>query len=173
MFISGDTELRWHEDTTATLLADVIYQDKDTTYIVPKGYITDGASVPRALSWIYPKYGAYLKAAILHDWLITDLLPTGAITSNRVDQLFKEAMATLKIPKLRQWSMWSGVRLGAIGNKKRRKGSLKTFPKVLLILLFTSPYTLPPSLIIQLWLWAAIVFSFILPKKQKVNAQKT
>jgi hypothetical protein len=87
MFLTEDPDLRWHEDTTATLLSDVVYKSNDTIYRVPAGYVTDGASVPRALSWLYPKYGAYLKAAIVHDWLITDLLPTGEITSNRVDEI--------------------------------------------------------------------------------------
>jgi hypothetical protein len=173
MFLSSNPKIEWLADTRAALLEDVIYKDGEVVYVVPKGYVTDGASVPRSLSWIYPKFGTYLQAAILHDWLITDLLPTGEISSSRVDELFKEAMATLDIPKVRQLVMWAGVRLGAIGNKKRRKGSLKTLPKVVLVLLLTSPYTLPPSLVVQLWLGAAAFFSLFVPKRQKITAQKT
>lgn len=173
MFLTGNPRIEWLEDTTAILLEDVVYQDGAIVYRVPAGYVTDGASVPRALSWLYPKYGAYLKAAIVHDWLITDLLPTGQITSIKVDETFRNAMADLDIPKGRQWILWAGVRLGAIGNKNRRKGSLKTLPKVLLTILLSIPYTLPPSLVIQLWLSGAALASTVLPHKHKVTAQKT
>lgn len=39
-------------------------------YTVPKGYITDGASVPRIFWFIYPPNRPdYLPAAIIHDYL--------------------------------------------------------------------------------------------------------
>src|SRR5438093_7156274 len=36
---------------------------------VPAGFVTDLASVPVFLTWIFPRYGKYTKAAILHDYL--------------------------------------------------------------------------------------------------------
>ncbi len=30
---------------------------------------TDLASVPRSLTWLFPRYGSYTKAAVLHDYL--------------------------------------------------------------------------------------------------------
>ena len=36
---------------------------------VPKGFVTDGASIPR-IFWVYlPRHGKYTKAAVVHDFL--------------------------------------------------------------------------------------------------------
>ncbi len=173
MFLTGNAKTEWLPDTRVILLEDLVYQDGDTVYTVPAGYLSDGASIPRALSWLYPKYGPYLKSAILHDYLLTDVLPQKLIESNRVDELFKESMEYLDIPKFRQWVMWCGVRLGAMFNKRRRKGSLKTLPKVALISLLMLPVVLFPVVSISLRLGLFWLVSLFLPKRQKVTAHKT
>jgi len=178
MFKTGNVKVE--EDDTSSmkrLLEDVVYQDKNgIIFTVPAGYITDYASIPRALGWIYPKDGPYRKAAIVHDYLITNGLVKKefVIESNRVDEIFREAMNdTGGIPKIRQWIMWAGVRLGAIGNKHRRKGSLKTLPKVLGIILLASPFIAIPSAVVQIFLTILYVVTLPLPRKQRVDAQKT
>ena len=172
-FVTKDIEVRVVTDTTWELLKDVVYKDRDVEYRVPVGYHTDFASVPRATSWLYPRTGAYSAAAIIHDWLITDMLPTGYVESNHVDRVFRDAMKELGVPLARRWVMWAGVRLGAIGNKNRRSGSLKTFPLVLLVLLLSSPVVLPPSLVVQLMTTLLWFLSLFVPDKQKVDSQKT
>jgi hypothetical protein len=77
------------------------------------------------------------------------------------------------IPKIRQWIMWTGVRLGALGNKVRRKGSLKTLPKVLGITLILIPFIGPTSLSIQISLLLFWLVTLPLPKHQRVSSQKT
>lgn len=42
---------------------------------VPSGYVSDGASVPRVLWWLFPPTGKYLRAAIFHDWMLDNYLP--------------------------------------------------------------------------------------------------
>jgi hypothetical protein len=37
----------------------------------PAGYRTDGASIPRRLQDIFPPFGAWVEAAIIHDYLCT------------------------------------------------------------------------------------------------------
>lgn len=37
--------------------------------VIPVGFITDFASVPFIFWWIFPPWGRYGKAAVLHDWL--------------------------------------------------------------------------------------------------------
>jgi hypothetical protein len=173
MFLSGNLKTEQIGDTHK-LLEDVVYQDSEgKVWTVPKGYESDYASIPRALSWYYAKSGPYNLAAVVHDYLITDVLEKQhAIESNRVDEIFKEAMADLDIPKARQWVMWAGVRLGAIGNKKRRKGSLKTLPKVALIVLLALPVVGDTSLMVQIKLLMLWFVSLFLPKRQKIDAQK-
>jgi hypothetical protein len=70
-FLTGNIKIEEDADTNMKrLLEDVIYQDKHgTIFTIPAGYETDYASIPRALSWVYPKDGSYRKAAIVHDYL--------------------------------------------------------------------------------------------------------
>jgi hypothetical protein len=172
-FVTKDIEVRVVDDTTWELLKDVVYKDHDIEYRVPVGYHTDFASVPRATSWLYPRTGSYSAAAIIHDWLITDMLPTGYIDSVHVDRVFRLAMKELGVPIARRWVMWAGVRLGAIGNSRRRAGSLRTLPLVLLVLILSSPVVLPPSLLVQLMTGVLWFLSLFVPDKQKVDSQKT
>jgi uncharacterized protein DUF1353 len=178
MFLTGNVKVEEDADSNMKrLLEDVVYEDhKGIVYTIPAGYVTDYASIPRALSWIYPKDGPYRKAAIVHDYLITNGLAKKEfeVESNRVDEIFREAMQdTGGIPKIRQHIMWAGVRLGAIGNKIRRKGSLKTLPKVLAIIILAAPFITIPSLIVQIFLTLLFVVTLPLPKRQRVDAQKT
>jgi hypothetical protein len=172
-FVTKEIEVRVVDDTMWELLKDVVYKDHDVEYRVPDGYRTDFASVPRATSWLYPRTGAYSAAAIVHDWLITDMLPTGYIEPNHIDFVFRNAMKELGVPFARRWVMWAGVRLGAIGNPRRRAGSLKTFPLVLLVMLLSSPVVLPPSIVVQLMTTLLWFVSLFVPDKAKVDAQKT
>lgn len=36
---------------------------------IPKGTVTDGASVPWLLRWLFPQMGKYSKASLAHDYL--------------------------------------------------------------------------------------------------------
>lgn len=47
---------------------DYYYRYKDEWLIVPKGFITDFASIPRVFWNIYPPTGIYMPAALLHDF---------------------------------------------------------------------------------------------------------
>lgn len=80
--------------------------DTGKTVTVPKGYITDGASVPRPLWSIIPPWGKYGQAAILHDYLcdygfIKDGKTTVRINRKEVDEIFYEALEVLAVnPKV-------------------------------------------------------------------------
>ena len=61
---------------------------------VPKGFVTDWASVPRILHSILPPRGRYSKAAVLHDYLYK----THYKKDRKVcDKLFLEAMGVLDV----------------------------------------------------------------------------
>lgn len=36
--------------------------------VIEKGFRFDGSSVPRCLWWIFPSYGDFFLAALIHDW---------------------------------------------------------------------------------------------------------
>ena len=84
---------------------------------VPRSYVTDLASVPRALWTVFPPHGRYAKAAIVHDYLYSN-----AIGSKRwADRVFFEAMGILGVPKWRKWTMYWAVRLFGRGNYNKGK----------------------------------------------------
>lgn len=62
---------------------------------VPAGFETDFASVPRFLWRLFPPWGEYRKAAVLHDYLYRT---ESGFTKWLGDSLFYEAMVQLKVP---------------------------------------------------------------------------
>lgn len=82
---------------------------KQAVFRVPAGFETDLASVPRVLWSLVPPHGKYAKAAILHDWLITEY-PFGAVREV-ADKLFYDAMLVLQVPKLQAKLMYYAVRV--------------------------------------------------------------
>jgi len=90
------------------LVKDLIYYSKllNQIIVVPKGFITDFASVPRIFWNILPPSGRYTKAAVLHDYLYQ----THLINKETADNIFKEAMECLGVSKFKIWSMYGAVK---------------------------------------------------------------
>lgn len=80
----------------------------DRVIQVPKGFVTDLASIPRLLWRILPPIGAYDAAAVIHDFLYR----TNGVTRKQADAVFNEAMALHQVSALVRWAMYRGVRLG-------------------------------------------------------------
>ncbi|PXY20852.1 DUF1353 domain-containing protein [Prauserella muralis] len=153
-FVDPHVSVTQTDDYLWRLDRHLFYDDPDDGRMgVRRGYVTDFASVPRAIWWLVPTYGNYTPAAVLHDFLITHMIPAGAFSSRRVDRIFREAMRSLGVSFPRRWLMWAGVRWGALLNPTRRRGSLATLPGVLLVSLLALPLVLPalavlPSLLV-------------------------
>lgn len=77
-------------DATDWLVAqDFIYiTDAGEVIPIPKGLKTDLASTPRIVWNIYPPFGLYTGAAIVHD----DLYTTGRFVRSKCDAILLEAM---------------------------------------------------------------------------------
>ena len=75
----------------AILLEEYAYEINGYLIRVPKSFITDGASVPKSLQWIYNPYGKYLKAAVIHDYLYSTFNNTG-INRTLADKIFNFIM---------------------------------------------------------------------------------
>lgn len=85
---------------------------------VPRGFITDGASVPRVLWWLFPAWGSYSRAAVIHD-LLCHLVHAGfphpeAPTRYAADRVFLEAMEVCGTGPITRRIMYWSVRFGAI-----------------------------------------------------------
>ena len=94
----------------------VDWEGKKDLIKVPKGFITDFASVPRLFWIILPPDGKYTQAAVLHDYLYS----TPRLRKES-DRIFKNAMKVLGVPMWKYGIMFSAVRMfGWIPFKKRR-----------------------------------------------------
>ena len=86
---------------------DLIYHSKaGDWYAVPRGFITDLASIPKALRWLIDVNGKHRRAAVLHDYLYCSQITT----REEADALFLEAMGMIGVDTYQRNAMWSGVR---------------------------------------------------------------
>jgi len=80
---------------------------------VPAGFTSDGASVPRALWRIYPPFGKYLEAAVIHDWFcVLGHKGESPIDSVAAAKVFREAMQLCGVGKWKRNKMYWAVRIG-------------------------------------------------------------
>lgn len=75
----------------AVLLEDYIYSINGYDITIFKGFVTDGASVPHSLQWLYNPFGRYIKAAVVHDFLYSCYNNTG-INRTLADKIFRYIM---------------------------------------------------------------------------------
>ena len=75
----------------AILMQDYIYSINGYDIKVFKGFVTDGASVPHSLQWLYNPYGKYINAAVVHDYLYSTYNITG-INRTLSDKIFRHIM---------------------------------------------------------------------------------
>ena len=71
----------------AILLEEYVYDIIGYLIRVPKSFITDGASVPHSLQWLYNPFGKYIKGAVIHDYLYSKYNDTG-INRTLADKIF-------------------------------------------------------------------------------------
>lgn len=74
---------------------------------IPAGVSTDGASVPRLLQNLFPRYDKYLPACLVHDYMYG----SGLHTKKEADDLFKNNLKRLGISTPIRWCMYWSVRL--------------------------------------------------------------
>lgn len=94
---------------TFTLLAPLEWQSARTgeRIVVPAGFQTDFASVPRLFWNIFPPIGRYAKAAVIHDWLYR----TGLVPRAVADAYLLEAMLDCGSPWYERYPIYHQVRL--------------------------------------------------------------
>ncbi len=79
------------------------------TIRVPRGFVTDFASIPRPLWNIFPPTGQYGKAAVIHDYLYRT---PGLASRGNADATLLEAMKALGVGRWTRWTIYAGVRCG-------------------------------------------------------------
>lgn len=102
----------------------IAYRDREVGQIlVPAGpdFRTDLTSVPWLFTWLVPKTGAHLPAALLHDGLVADRDGTGSsyvadrvIPRDEADRILRDAMTDTGTGPIRRWVVWSAVATATI-----------------------------------------------------------
>lgn len=144
--------------TSWALTAPLVWTgSRGDTFTVPAGFVTDFATVPRFLHWLVLPYGAYTRAAVLHDYLlqvVADYMVVDRImlntdpaelTSRDADGIFRKTMHELGVGWVKRWAMWSAVRWAALFNPRRAYGRniQADLPRMLLIAVLLLPFVLP------------------------------
>lgn len=83
----------------------LIYRSGTTQHVVPKGFMTDGASIPRLLWGVLPPFGRYAKAAVLHDYLLK------TFPRAYCDAVFRDALRVCDVNDVRADFMYAAVRV--------------------------------------------------------------
>ncbi|PKH38028.1 DUF1353 domain-containing protein [Nocardioides alpinus] len=110
---------------TFSLERRLAYRDRHLgELLVPAdpGFRTDLTSVPALFTWLVPKTGAHLPAALLHDALVagradpTSYVSTDGHEVDRVsaDRIFRDAMADTGTGVIRRWIVWTAVTVATI-----------------------------------------------------------
>lgn len=118
----GDIQVGRRPGSTGewTLLADLVYIGNRDQFLVPKGFTTDFASIPRAFHTLIPKNGRHDAAAIVHDYLyqVSPRVPAKPplrsmvrVSRKDADGVFLRIMKELGVNPVRRWLMYRAVRL--------------------------------------------------------------
>ncbi|MEE6271789.1 DUF1353 domain-containing protein [Georgenia wangjunii] len=112
-------ELRSVDGRAFRLLRPVGYRSDDhpEPFEVPRDletFRTDLASVPAVFTWLIPRTGDFLPAAVLHDGLVDGQFRGPRIDRFEADRVFRVAMAELGTGRVRSWLMWSAVTMGSM-----------------------------------------------------------
>ena len=80
-------------------------------YTVPKGFITDGASIPPWLQWLCgsPFEVPRMYAALVHDFLYSGGDPEA--TRADADDIFRDLQISLGVPRWQAYVEWGALRL--------------------------------------------------------------
>lgn len=104
------------------LFQDYIYEVNGYRITVPKGFVTDLASVPRSFWTIFPPFGKYTPAAVIHDFLYSEHNTTG-INRTLADKIFLHIMRELNVEFLKRKAMYRAVRLFGETSWKKKKNN--------------------------------------------------
>ncbi|MGY1845414.1 DUF1353 domain-containing protein [Modestobacter sp. SYSU DS0875] len=136
------------DDLCWEVVEPLVYRGRRDVFVVPAGFRTDFASVPRVVVWLFPQFGRFTLAAVLHDWLVTEGVRSTVVSARDADGLFRRVLRELGVPPVRRWLMWTGVRWGALVPPARRAGWVRDAPRVLALSLLAAPLVVPPAAVV-------------------------
>jgi len=105
----------------AVLDEDYYFCDRDSGAVIriPRGFVTDFASIPDIGRLVIDRFGSSLEPATVHDWLYA--LGAGVTPAEResfrteADTIFLDALAANGVGRATQWVMFAAVRVFGSG----------------------------------------------------------
>lgn len=116
--IESSTKFQLGDSTTLKLSKVLVYSVGGGHYKVPKGFLTDGASIPTwslvLMSWYHGHQtdrfsDGWLAAAILHDYQRRSKIVSDRVADAVFFDILKETTDSLTA-----WVMWAAVRLSSL-----------------------------------------------------------
>ena len=101
------------------LFFNYVYRTKEYIIKVPKGFVTDYASIPKLLRVIVLPYGKHSGASVVHDWLYSSNCNLD-ISREKADKIFLEILKEEKVSFLLRALMYFAVR--KFGKSRFRNG---------------------------------------------------
>lgn len=106
--------LRSLGDMRFQLIFEYIYKTKSYLILVPAGFITDFASIPKIFHSLILPYGKHTAASVIHDWLYSEKCYY-KFTRLEADRMFLEIMHENGVNFFQAYLMYIAVRI--FGNK--------------------------------------------------------
>lgn len=122
----------------------LVYHGATEEFVIPAGFRTDFASVPRALIWLVPRYGNYTRAAILHDYLRS----SDVVSNADADGIFRRCLREFGVSIPRRYMMWAAVRLGS----RLRGATLGDIASIVLIAIPSLVFLVVPVTVVTVYL---------------------
>lgn len=90
--MSDDVHIRWNPRGPEVWTLDQPYERQTSIgpIVVPRGFCTDGASVPNTVWRAFPRWGRWSGAAVVHDYLYRTQPP--GVTRYEADRVMLELM---------------------------------------------------------------------------------
>lgn len=104
------------------LLADLTYKYRGITLTIPKGFVSDLASIPMGFRWLLPVNDRHREPAVVHDYLYR----TQATTREDADAIFYTAMIEAGVPAWKRHLIIAGVRAGGWAAWRENARKLRT-----------------------------------------------
>lgn len=120
--VARDTPAPWLDaDSEKAQLTDDWWVTIDgVPFCVPVGYITDWASIPGFIEWLYPHDAKpFREPSLFHDYCYSHLWPY--VSKAFADKVFREMLKAEGVPVWRRWAFWGAVRVGGKGGWHRVK----------------------------------------------------
>lgn len=98
--------------------------------VVPRGFVTDFASVPRVFWTFFPKHGEYTRAAIVHDYLYWQQ----KCSREQADELFDIVMEDSEVDSTSRFTIYAAVRVWGDdawqeNTEARQQGYIRVIPE--------------------------------------------